>query len=167
MNTTFSEPFIFSVGVKGILNEYTKEEIEKMYPKILDLKELEPGGGTSINPMHDESGSSGRILDAAATNVMASDKSLQSSGNLTNTSTHITSRGKRDKCSIFVHVENLKITSIVFIVVSVVVTLSLQLWTQIHSKIHRNLMNLQAFIKTKSLNSLVAVRECAEMLTHK
>ena len=100
MNTTFSEPFIFSVGVKGILNEYTKEEIEKMYPKILDLKELEPGGGTSINPMHDESGSSGRILDAAATNVMASDKSLQSSGNLTNTSTHITSRGKRDKCSI-------------------------------------------------------------------
>ena len=55
LNTTFSEPFAFSIGEGGILNEYTHEAVEKMYPAVLDsvdLRELEPVDRISLNPMH-------------------------------------------------------------------------------------------------------------------
>jgi len=75
LNTTFSEPFVFSVGKEGILNEYTTDEIEKMYPEVSDpndLREFEPINRVSLNPMHgDKNNTSGRFTNEGLIGMMA------------------------------------------------------------------------------------------------
>ena len=68
---------MFSVGKEGILNEYTADEIEKMYPIVSDpndLREFEPVNRVSLNPMHgdDKNNTSGRFTHD--TGVVATNK---------------------------------------------------------------------------------------------